>query len=162
MQHSHPNVSSQLHLMRHSNTPPHILPHSPSSYKEPHLQPKTLTPKSSNSNSILTAPGTLPKHQHSLSSLSEETDAVHQPSNNDWQLIRRTKRKRLINSQPTIQIPQTEIPNRYDMLTDEDHHADQEKQPQPPIIHKHPPIFIHGVINYDEMIKSINEVAETE
>jgi hypothetical protein len=48
------------------------------------------------------------------------------------------------------------------MLTDEDHHADLDEEPQPPTIHKPPPIFIHGVINYDEMIKCINEVAEVE
>ena len=28
--------------------------------------------------------------------------------------------------------------------------------------HKPPPIFIHGVINYNQMIKSISEVAEDE
>jgi hypothetical protein len=48
------------------------------------------------------------------------------------------------------------------MLTDEDHHADLDEQPQPPTIHKPPPIFIHWVINYDEMINSMNEVAEVE
>jgi len=79
-------------------------------------------------------------------------EAVHQASNNDWQLIRHTKRKRLINSQPTVQITQTEIRNRYDMLTDEDHRAYLDEQPQQPTIHK-PPIFIHGVVNYDEMIE---------
>jgi len=131
--------------MRHSNTPPHILPHSSSSHREPHVQPATLTPKSSYSDSIITSPGALPKQRHhSLSSSSEETDAVHQASNNDWQLIRRTIRKRLINSQPTVQIPQTEIRNRYDMLTDEDHHADLDEQPQLPTIQKHALIFIHG------------------
>ena len=33
---------------------------------------------------------------------------------------------------------------------------------QPPKLHKPPPIFLHGVINYDKIIRSINEVAETE
>jgi hypothetical protein len=163
MQHSHPNVFSQPHRMGHSITPPHILPHSSSSHSEPHLQPATLTPKSPNSNPITTAPNALPKQRHhSLSSSSEEMDVIHHAGNNHWQLISRTNRKRLLHPQPTVQIPQTEIRNRYHMLTDEDRHADLDDQPHSPTIHKPPPIFIHGVINYDEMIKSINEVAEVE
>ena len=48
------------------------------------------------------------------------------------------------------------------MLTEETPTTDQAENTQPPKIHKLPPIFLPGVINYDKMIRTINEVAETE
>jgi len=48
------------------------------------------------------------------------------------------------------------------MLTEETPTTDQAENTHPPQIHKPPPIFLHGMINYDKMIHSINEVAETE
>jgi hypothetical protein len=48
------------------------------------------------------------------------------------------------------------------MLTEETTTTDQAENTQPHKIQKPPPIFLHGVINYDKMIRSINEVAETE
>jgi len=48
------------------------------------------------------------------------------------------------------------------MITEETPTKDQTENTQPPKMHKPPPIFLHGVINYDKMIGSINEVAETE
>ena len=48
------------------------------------------------------------------------------------------------------------------MLTEEIPTPDQAVNPQPTKIHKPPPIFLHGVINYNKMIHSINEVAEAE
>jgi hypothetical protein len=46
------------------------------------------------------------------------------------------------------------------MLTEEVYYPEVEERPQPP--HKPPPIFIHGVVNYSEMIKSVTEIAEEE
>jgi hypothetical protein len=57
---------------------------------------------------------------------------------------------------------QTETQNRYDILTQTVHQAEPDEQPQPPKIHKPPPIFLCGAINYSEIIKSISEVAEDE
>jgi hypothetical protein len=48
------------------------------------------------------------------------------------------------------------------MLTEEIPPADQAVNPQPPKMHKPPPTFLHGVINYDKMIHSRNKVAEAE
>jgi hypothetical protein len=72
------------------------------------------------------------------------------------------KRKILYSTQPAEQIPQMKTQNRYDILTQEVHHAGPGEQLQPPKNHKPPPIFIHGVINYKDMIKSIGGVAEDE
>jgi hypothetical protein len=52
---------------------------------------------------------------------------------------------------------QTETQNRYDIITHEVHQAETGEQPQPPKNHKPPTIFLHGVIHYSEMIKSISE-----
>jgi hypothetical protein len=87
---------------------------------------------------------------------------AHQASNNGWQLIRRTKRKKLYSSQPAVQFSQTETHNHYSILTQEVHQAEPGEQLQSLKHHKPPPIFIHGIINYSEMIKSISEVAEDE
>jgi len=48
------------------------------------------------------------------------------------------------------------------MLTEEIPTTDQAVNPQPTKMQKPPPIFLHGVINYNKMIHSINEVAEAE
>jgi hypothetical protein len=48
------------------------------------------------------------------------------------------------------------------MLTDEASYPEPSDHPNTPTIPKPPPIFVHGVINYKDMIKSITEVAEEE
>jgi hypothetical protein len=47
------------------------------------------------------------------------------------------------------------------MLT-EVSYPESSDHPKTPTIPKPPPIFVHGVINYKYMIKSITEVAEEE
>jgi len=58
-------------------------------------------------------------------------DSPHQGSQNDWQQLHRTKRKRIFSSQPTLQTPQTFTQNRYEMLTEEIPSTDQATNPQP-------------------------------
>ena len=81
---------------------------------------------------------------------------------NSWRKIRRTKHKSLLNSYPPTQIPQTETRNRCEMLTEDSSHPEASEKPHPPHSSKPPPIFLHGVINYTEMIKSLTDVAEEE
>ena len=83
-------------------------------------------------------------------------------NNNDWQQTRRAKRKRLINCHPPAQPPQTEIRNRYNMLMEDESYAEASEPFQQPPIPKPPSAFIHGVLNYKNMIKSITEVVEEE
>jgi hypothetical protein len=66
------------------------------------------------------------------------------------------------SSQPTLQTPHIQTQNRYEMLIEETPTTDQAENTKPPQIHKPQPIFLHGVIHYDKMIRNINEVAETE
>ena len=48
------------------------------------------------------------------------------------------------------------------MLTEDSSHPETSEKPYPPQSSKLPPIFVHEVINYTEMIKSLTEVAERE
>jgi hypothetical protein len=48
------------------------------------------------------------------------------------------------------------------MLTEDSSQPEASEKPHPSQSPKHPPIFLHGVINYTEMIKSLTEVAEEE
>jgi hypothetical protein len=99
---------------------------------------------------------------HSLSSSSENLPATQLDNQNGWQKIKRIKRKRLLNSHPLTQPPQTDRRNRYEMLTEDNFHPEASEKPHPPLSPKPPPIFLHGVINYSEMIKSLTEVAAEE
>ena len=102
------------------------------------------------------------QRHHRLSSSSEDTDDIHHHSNNDRQVIRRIKRKKIYSSQPTASNTSTKTHNRYDILTKAANQAETGEQSRPPQNHKPPPIFIHGLINYGEMIKRICEVADDE
>ena len=48
------------------------------------------------------------------------------------------------------------------MLTEDSSHLEASEKPHPPQSSKPTPIFLHGVINYTEMIQSLTEVAEDE
>jgi hypothetical protein len=57
---------------------------------------------------------------------------------------------------------QTETRNRFDMLTEDVIYPKSPDHPKTSTIPNPPPIFVHGVIIYKYMIKSIAEVAEVE
>jgi hypothetical protein len=74
---------------------------------------------------------------------------------NDWQIVKNNKRRRVNTSQ--VDIPHTEVTlsKRFNPLSMEegDSHTDPEhRTPKPP------PIFIYGVVNYNEMINKLTEV----
>ena len=102
---------------------------------------------------------------HRLSTSSEESDVNTQHhKNNEWQTIKSQKRNKTTSIGPAVSTPPTKTQNRYATLAQEETQADPEGNPQPPPPqnYKPPPIFIHGVTNYDKMIKCIREVAEDE
>jgi peptidyl-tRNA hydrolase len=61
-------------------------------------------------------------------------------------------------------LPQQKHITEYEILAQDESQADSEgkSHPLPQQNNKPPPIFIHGVINYNQLIKSICEVAEDE
>jgi len=152
---------------RQSRTPNAKHSH-PSSYPSTSQHEPTLHTTAQTQHNMQTDPinttSDAPNRQrhHRLSSSSEDTDDIQHASNNDWQIIRSTKRKKVYSSQPTASNTLTEKHNRYDILTKLANQAETGEQSRPPQKHKLPPIFIHGVINYGEMIKRICEVAEDE
>jgi hypothetical protein len=116
------------------------------------------------STSIIPTPlsGLENKHRHHnlSSSSSKELDETQPENPNEWQHMGRVKRKRLLNIQITTQPSHSETSNRSDMLMEEASYPETSDQPKTPIIPKPPPTYVHGVINYKDMIKSITEVAE--
>jgi hypothetical protein len=78
--------------------------------------------------------------------------------------MRSQKRNKTISSGPAVLTPPTKTQNRYTILAQEVSQADLKGKPQLPPTqnHKLPPILIHGGINYNQMIKSLREVAEEE
>jgi len=147
---------------RHNNEPAQIL-RVPTNPKDPRSYP---TPSTSSFHTQTTySPPPDPRSKlryHSFSSSSEDIHETQLDNQNVWQQIRRTKRKRLLNSYPPAQPPLTETRNRYEMLTEDSSHPESSEKTHPPQSSKPPPIFLHGVVNYTEMIKSLTEVAEEE
>ena len=116
MHHSNHYVYTQSQCTRPNDTPPHMSTHPAPSHHELPPHPAAPTPRLNQLNPINTTLDVLNKQRHhSLSSSSEEVEDAHQTSNNGWQLIRRTKRKKLHSSQPAVQMSQTETiqPLRY-------------------------------------------------
>jgi hypothetical protein len=60
--------------------------------------------------------------------------------------------------------PKTKIEthNRHGLLRNETNEDSIDGNPNSMKIHKPPPIFVHGVINYGEMMKQIRDIAKDE
>jgi hypothetical protein len=99
---------------------------------------------------------------HNLASSSEEMLETQPVHHNGWQQIRQTKCKILQDTVSTVLSPQTVMSNRYEMLADESFLPEDKESAHPNKINKSPPIFLHGVLNYSEMMKSLTDVAEEE
>jgi len=126
--------------------------------------PYPLTSKPSTSKTPLppTPEGRRNTNQHNLSSSSEEMLDSQPAHNNSWQQIRKTKRKRIQASVHTVLPSQTETSNRYEMLVEENFPPEDRGSTHPTQVSKLPPIFLHGVLNFTEMMKSMTEVVEEE
>ena len=121
-------------------------------------RPYPLTSQPSTSKNPLSPPpeGRRITNQHNLSSSSEELLDTQPAHHNGWQQIRKTKRKKIQASVHTVPPSQTETSNRYEML------AEESGSTHPTQVTKPPPIFLHGVLNFSEMMKSLTEVVEEE
>jgi len=101
-----------------------------------------------------------------MTSTSEEEEddeeETQNNSKNEWQGIRRTKRKKIYRTQ--LNTPETKIEthNRCDLLTNETNEDSFDGNPSSTKIHKPPPIFVYGVMNYGVMIKRIRDIAKDE
>ena len=62
----------------------------------------------------------------------------------------------------TVPPSQTETSNRYEMLAEDSFLPEERGSTHPTQVTKPPPIFLHGVLNFSEMMKSLTEVVEEE
>ena len=72
------------------------------------------------------------------------------------------RKKKIHGTTVTARTALPETHNLYDLLSKGTKNEEAEGQTSLPQNHKPPPIFIHGVINYGEMIKRVRDVAEDE
>jgi len=77
-------------------------------------------------------------------------------------VLRGIKRKKIHKTQHNTPETKIETHNRYGLLTNETNEGSIDGNPSSTKIHKPPPIFVDGVINYGEMIKRIRDVTEDE
>ena len=89
-----------------------------------------------------------------ITSTSEEEEETQNNSKNEWQVIRHTKRKKIHRAQHNAPETKTETHNRHGLLTNETNEDSIHGNPSSTKIHKPPPIFVHGIINYGEMYKT--------
>jgi hypothetical protein len=88
----------------------------------------------------------------------EEKDILcNENDNNAWEVVRGAKRRKTRKLQQINNDNHIEVSNVYELLPAEPNDgptAEDANIRQPP---KPPPIFIHGVVNYTEMIKRIKK-----
>ena len=97
---------------------------------------------------------------HNLSFSSKDMLETQPACQNGWQQIRKTNRKRIQATVHTVTPSQTETSNRYDMLAEDSFLPEDRGSTHPTQVTKPSPIFLHGVLNFSEMMKSLTEVVE--
>lgn len=97
-----------------------------------------------------------------MTSTSEDEEETENNNKNEWQVIRSTKRKKVHRIQLDNSGSKIATNNRYDLLTNVTNENSADENRSSDKIQKPPPIFVHGVINYAEMIKRIRDIAEDE
>lgn len=98
-------------------------------------------------------------YTYRMTSASEDESDTGTVNVNEWQQVKNNKRRK-INTRQTY-IPNTDITisNKFNPLPIEESASQaipQQKIPKPP------PIFIYGVINYNEMVNKLTEIIEQE
>jgi hypothetical protein len=94
-----------------------------------------------------------------MSSSIEDDENNIQYNNNEWQRIRSTKRRGILKHHSPVP-NDTTTTNRFNPLLNQPETSNNINMT--PKISRPPPIFIHGVQNYSEMIKPIQQIAEQE
>jgi hypothetical protein len=93
-----------------------------------------------------------------MSSSSEEEEEMSSTYSNNWQVVKSITRKKTFKNKPV-----QSTNNTYESLTTEEHSPpDTNHIPTSAREPKPPPIFLHGVVNYREMVKQIQALVEHE
>jgi hypothetical protein len=90
---------------------------------------------------------------------SASADELEEGIVKDWQIVKNNKRLRISTSQADIPGTEVTIQNRLNPLPMEE--SDCQTDPGHRTT-KLPPIFIYGVVNYNEMVNKLTEVTEQE
>ena len=98
-----------------------------------------------------------------MTSTSEEEEEESPTHSSNWQVVKSVKRKKTLKNKPVHDTNTVTTNNRYESLTIEEHTPpDNNDNSTPAREPKPPPIFVHGVVNYREMVKQIQVLAEYE
>jgi hypothetical protein len=76
---------------------------------------------------------------------------------NYWQIVENNKRRRINTSQVDISHTEVTLSNRFDPVPMEESDSQTDPGHRTPIP---PPIFIYGVVNYNEMVNKLTEVIQ--
>ena len=93
---------------------------------------------------------------------SEEEEETQNNGKNVWQVIRSTKRRKIHKTQLITSEIKVETHNRFGLLTNITNQDSVDGNQSSKKNHKPSPVFVHGVINYGEIIKRIRDIAENE
>jgi len=88
-----------------------------------------------------------------MTSNGKEELETQNNSKNEWQMVGRTKRKKIHGTQQNTPEINRKTQNRYGFLTNEINQDFIDGNPNSTKIHKSPLIFVRGVLNYGEMTK---------
>lgn len=98
------------------------------------------------------------RETHYMTSTSEDEEENQTNSKNAWQVMGSNKRKKIHNNKPNPS--EIETGNRFQPLSKETEenigNVETNKIPKPP------PIFVHGVQDFKEMTKQLEEIAKKE
>lgn len=124
---------------------------------QPTFYPNPLQPPNYNISQIIT-----PNSSDHVNNNENQTEDELPPNNKHaWQVFKKRKR-----SHNPIQIndrtSQISTSNRFNALLTEDTSKEPEEQTAQPKIPTPPPVYIHGVENFDEMIKNLSGIIEKE
>ena len=143
-----------------NNNLPTQISHALTSHEDPRSSPRPCKTSSHIQNKPSTSSDSQSKLQYHSFSSSEDLPETQIENQNGWQQIRHAKRKRMLNSHPPTQQLQTETKNRYKMLMEDCSYPEASEKLLPPQSPKPPTIFLHGVLEYTEMIQSLTAVAK--
>lgn len=96
-------------------------------------------------------------HIQRMTSTSEDEEEVNETNSNEWQVIRSYKRKKVCNNKQKTTENTITLSNKFQELPNESDGANNAKEASTNVL-KTPPIFVHGVQNYNEMVKRIEEI----
>ena len=94
-----------------------------------------------------------------MTSASEDESDTGTVNVNEWQQVKNNKRRKINTRQTYVPNTDIRISNKFNPLPIEESASQANPQKKIP---KPPPIFIYGVINYNEIVDKLTEIIEQE